>query len=158
MNTSSAGSLASINVSAGGDNMFDIWFRFNRMDPIDTAYITCLSAGMRTDEEVREAFEMTTSRPATMMGLTDRKVAEGCPADLVVHSARNLVDAGSLTIVAVVAEPVGGETTEVTLNRDLAATGRFPALDLAARGAIRPELLVGDEGAEALAQARWVAL
>ncbi len=83
---------AGVNVSAGGDNMFDIWFRFNRMDPIDTAYITCLSAGMRTDEEVREAFEMTTSRPARMMGLTDREVAEGCPADLVVHTARNLVD------------------------------------------------------------------
>ncbi len=83
---------AGVNVSAGGDNMFDIWFRFNRMDPIDTAYITCLSAGMRTDEEVREAFEMTTSRPARMMGLTDRKVAPGSPADLVVHTAGNLVD------------------------------------------------------------------
>jgi cytosine deaminase len=83
---------AGVNVSAGADNMFDIWFRFNRMDPIDTAYITCLSAGMRTDAEVREAFEMTTSRPARMMGLNNRKVAEGCPADLVVHSARNLVD------------------------------------------------------------------
>jgi cytosine deaminase len=83
---------AGVNVSAGSDNMFDIWYRFNRMDPIDTAYITCLSAGMRTDDEVREAFEMTTSRPARMMGLADRKVAEGCPADLVVHTARNLVD------------------------------------------------------------------
>lgn len=83
---------AGVNVSAGGDNMFDIWFRFNRMDPIDTAYITCLSAGMRTDAEVREAFEMTTSRPARMMGLPDRRVAIGCPADLVVHTANNLVD------------------------------------------------------------------
>jgi len=83
---------AGVNVSAGSDNMFDIWYRFNRMDPIDTAYITCLSAGMRTDAEVREAFEMTTSRPARMMGLKDRRVAEGCPADLVIHSARNLVD------------------------------------------------------------------
>jgi len=83
---------AGVNVSAGGDNMFDIWFRFNRMDPIDTAYITCLSAGMRTDAEVREAFEMTTSRPARMMGLEDRRVAIGCPADLVVHAATNLVD------------------------------------------------------------------
>ena len=35
---------------------------------------------------------MPTSRPATMMGLTDRKVAEGCPADLVIHTARTLVD------------------------------------------------------------------
>ncbi len=83
---------AGVNVSAGSDNMFDLWYRFNRMDPIDTAYITCLSAGMRTDEEVREAFEMTTSRPAKMMGLGRREVAEGCVADLVVHAATNLVD------------------------------------------------------------------
>ena len=83
---------AGVNVSAGGDNMFDIWFRFNRMDPVETAYITCLSAGMRTDEEVREAFNMTTSRPAQMMGLPSRLVAEGAPADLVVHTASTLVD------------------------------------------------------------------
>jgi transcription termination factor Rho len=73
-------------------------------------------------------------------------------------SARNLVDAGSLTIVAVATEPVGGETTVIALNRDLAATGRFPALDLAASGTIRPELLVGDAGAEAIAKARLEAL
>ncbi len=83
---------AGINVCAAADNMFDIWFRFNRMDPIDTAYITCLSAGMRTDEEVREAFEMTTSRPARLMGLDDYGVYEGARADLVVHSASNIVD------------------------------------------------------------------
>jgi cytosine deaminase len=83
---------AGINVSAGADNMFDIWFRFNRMDPVETAYITCLSAGMRTDQEVREAFEMTTSRPARMMGLADYGVRVGAAADLVVHSAATLVD------------------------------------------------------------------
>ena len=70
--------------------MFDIWFRFNRMDPVDTAYITCLSAGMRTDEEVREAFDMTTTRPARLMGLPRRSARRS--ADLVIHSATTLVD------------------------------------------------------------------
>lgn len=83
---------AGVNVCAAADNMFDIWYRFNRMDPVETAYITCLSAGLRTDEEVREAFEMTTSRPARMMGLTAYGVAEGCAANLVVHAATNIVD------------------------------------------------------------------
>ena len=83
---------AGVNVSAGADNMYDIWFRFNRMDPVDTAYMTCLSTGMRTDEEVREAFEMTTSRPARQLGIKDYGVGVGCRADLVVHSASNLVD------------------------------------------------------------------
>lgn len=83
---------AGVNVAAGADNMFDIWFRFNRMDPVDTAYMTCLSAGMRTDDEVREAFEMTTSRPARILGLKGHVLAPGGNADLVVHSAHTLVD------------------------------------------------------------------
>jgi transcription termination factor Rho len=73
-------------------------------------------------------------------------------------AARNLVDAGSLTIVATATHPVGGETTVIALNRDLTATGRFPALDLAASGTIRPELLVGEAGADAIANARLDAI
>lgn len=83
---------AGVNVCAGADNMYDIWFRFNRMDPVDTAYMTCLSTGMRTDDEVREAFEMTTSRPAQLIGIEDFGVRVGGRADLVVHSATTLVD------------------------------------------------------------------
>jgi cytosine deaminase len=83
---------AGVNVSAGADNMYDIWFRFNRMDPVDTAYMTCLSTGMRTDAEVREAFDMTTSRPARLLGIEGHGVDVGCRADLVVHTAANLVD------------------------------------------------------------------
>ena len=36
----------------------------------------------------------------------------------------------------------------------LTAVGRFPAIDLVASGVVRPELLVGDAGAEAIAKAR----
>ena len=83
---------AGVNVAAGADNMFDIWFRFNRMDPVETAYITCLSGGMKTDEEVRESFAMVTSRAARYMGCEDHGVRVGGDADLVVHSAATLVD------------------------------------------------------------------
>ncbi|HVE68719.1 MAG TPA: transcription termination factor Rho, partial [Solirubrobacteraceae bacterium] len=69
-------------------------------------------------------------------------------------AARNLVDGGSLTIVATAAQPVGGETTTVVLHPGLAAARRFPALDLANSGTTRPELLVGEEGVEAIARAR----
>ena len=54
--------------------------------------------------------------------------------------------------------PVGGETTVVALDAALTGAGRFPALDLARSGALRPERLVGDEGAKAIAQARAEAL
>ncbi len=69
-------------------------------------------------------------------------------------SARNIVDGGSLTVIATATTPVGGESTVIALDLALASTGRFPALDLAASGTLRPELLVGGAGAEAIAQAR----
>jgi transcription termination factor Rho len=73
-------------------------------------------------------------------------------------AARNIVDGGSLTVIATAPAPVGGETTVVTLDATLTALGRFPALDLATSGVLHPELLVGDAGAEAIAKARTDAL
>jgi transcription termination factor Rho len=73
-------------------------------------------------------------------------------------AARNIVDGGSLTVIATSAHPVGGETTVIALDPILAGAGRFPALDLVASGTIRAELLVGDAGAEAIAEARSRAL
>jgi transcription termination factor Rho len=69
-------------------------------------------------------------------------------------AARNIVDGGSLTLIATAPAPVGGETTVVTFDAALTALGRFPAIDLAASGVVRAELLVGDAGAEAIAKAR----
>ena len=73
-------------------------------------------------------------------------------------AARNIVDGGSLTVIATASAPLGGETTVIALDVELASTGRFPALDLAASGTLRPELLVGEKGAEAIAEARAQAL
>ena len=73
-------------------------------------------------------------------------------------AARNIVDGGSLTVVATADAPVGGETTVIALDASLTSTGRFPAVDLVASGTLKPELLVGDAGADAIAQARAAAL
>jgi transcription termination factor Rho len=73
-------------------------------------------------------------------------------------AARDIVDGGSLTIIATADEPVGGETTVIALDVTLTSTARFPALDLVASGTLRPELLVGAAGADAIAQARAAAL
>jgi transcription termination factor Rho len=73
-------------------------------------------------------------------------------------AARNIVDGGSLTIIATAREPLGGETTVIALDVALAGSGRIPALDLVASGTLRPELLVGDKGAQAIADARAAAL
>jgi transcription termination factor Rho len=69
-------------------------------------------------------------------------------------AARDLVDGGSLTIIATAAAPLGGETTVVALDSLQTALGRFPAIDLTASGTVRPERLVGEAGAEAIAKAR----
>jgi transcription termination factor Rho len=73
-------------------------------------------------------------------------------------SARNIADGGSLTVIATAPEPLGGETTVIALDPVLASTGRFPAVDLIASGTLRPELLVGEAGAEAIARARMEAV
>jgi transcription termination factor Rho len=72
----------------------------------------------------------------------------------ILAAARKLQDGGSLTIVATREAPAGGESTVIRLDAALTSTGRFPALDLAASGTLRPELLVGEEGAAAIAAAR----
>jgi transcription termination factor Rho len=69
-------------------------------------------------------------------------------------AGRNLRDGGSLTVIATAPAAIGGETTVVALDAEAAALGRFPALALAESGTLRPELLVGDVGADAIRAAR----
>jgi transcription termination factor Rho len=69
-------------------------------------------------------------------------------------AARNFIDGGSLTVIATATRPFGGETAVIALDVAHTSTGRLPALDLLSSGTLKPELLVGDEGAEAITQAR----
>ncbi len=73
-------------------------------------------------------------------------------------AARNLVDGGSLTVIGTACRPVGGETTVIALDRDRAQAGHYPALDPGATATMRPELLVGDDGTQAIHQARAEAI
>jgi len=68
-------------------------------------------------------------------------------------AARNIDGGGSLTVIATATVPLGGETTVIALDPALTAAGRFPAVDLTASGTLRPELLVGEGGAEEIAKA-----
>jgi transcription termination factor Rho len=73
-------------------------------------------------------------------------------------AARNLRDAGSLTVIATATRPFGGESTVIALDVALTSTGRQPILDLLGSGTLRADLLVGEDGAQAIAQARATAL
>ena len=82
---------------------------------------------------------------------------DGCSPALArkaLGAARNIIDGGSVTVIATASAPIGGETTVIALDVALTSAGRFPALELAASGTMRPELLVGAAGAEAIAKTR----
>jgi transcription termination factor Rho len=69
-------------------------------------------------------------------------------------AARNIVDGGSLTVLAIGSRPMGGETTVLAFDARLAAARRYPSLDVNGSGTMRAELLVGEAGAAAIARAR----
>ncbi len=73
-------------------------------------------------------------------------------------AARNLRESGSLTVIATATSPLGGETTVIALDGALTSTGRQPILNLPASGTLKPELLVGADGAEAITKARLAAI
>jgi len=76
----------------------------------------------------------------------------------ILAAGRNLADGGSLTVIATATHPLGGEGTVIALDVALTSTGRIPALDLLNSGAVCPELLVGEDGAEAITKARASAM
>jgi transcription termination factor Rho len=81
---------------------------------------------------------------------------EGVPAAAgrkALAAARSISGGGSLTVIATASQPLGGETTVVALDAELAGVRRFPAIDLLASRTLRPELLVGEAGAAAIAEA-----
>lgn len=78
---------ADVNVAVGSDNMSDIWYRFNRLDPAELGLVTSLSGGLRSDEDVRAAFDLTNGRAARVMGLASTAITPGTTADLVVLNA-----------------------------------------------------------------------
>jgi transcription termination factor Rho len=73
-------------------------------------------------------------------------------------AARNLREGGSLTVIATASRPFGGETTVISLDVALTSTGRQPILNLIDSGTLKPELLVGEDGAEAITKARAASL
>jgi len=73
-------------------------------------------------------------------------------------AARNIVDGGSLTVIATSSKPLGGESTVIALDAAKTAANLLPALDLAHSGTIRPELLLGTRAANAIVRARKAAL
>jgi transcription termination factor Rho len=112
-------------------------------------------AQIQAIERVVERARRTAARGGHAVVLVDTlaHVPPGAARKLLA-TARNITGGGSLTIVATAPEPVGGETTVIALDVALASTQVFPAIDLPRSGSLRPERLVGADGATAIATAR----
>jgi transcription termination factor Rho len=123
------------------------------------SFATSSDAQAQTVERAIDQARRLASRGSHAVVLIDTLVGiQPHAARKALAAARNIAGGGSLTVIATAAEPLGGETTVIALDPLLASTGRFPALDLIASWTLRPELLVGDAGAEAIARARMEAL
>ena len=127
--------------------------------PVEPAASLTLSAGADAQGQALERAVETAQRIAARGGhavvLVD--TLDGIApavARRALAAARAIVDGGSLTVIATAAGPLGGETTVIALDARRTAARNFPALDLRASGILRPELLVGDAGADAIAAAR----
>ena len=106
-------------------------------------------------EPVIDQARRLAARGADAVVLIDTLDGCGLPtARKALAAARNIVDGGSVTVIATACEPIGGETTVIALDVALTSLARFPALDILASGTLRPELLVGQAGADAIARTR----
>jgi cytosine/creatinine deaminase len=107
---------AGVNVAAGTDNMNDMWFAFGRLDPVETAYVAILSAALRTEAEVTAGLEMVTDSAARALRRSERTIAVGAPADLVVLEAEDLTEVlrglSSRRVTIKGGKTVGGVATE----------------------------------------------
>jgi len=131
-------------------------WRAGPVEPADAVSFAASSdAQAQAVEQVIDRARRLTSRGADTVVLVD--TLAGLPPHLArraMASARNLVDGGSLTVIATAPEQIGGETTVIALDLRRASTGRFPPIDPLTSGTIHPELLVGEADAEAIARTR----
>jgi transcription termination factor Rho len=112
------------------------------------------SQGQAVEHAVEQARRVAARGADAVVVVDSLEYVSPAVARRALAAARNIVDGGSLTVIASAPAALGGETTVIALDAALVAMGRFPALDLANSGTMRPELLVGEAGAEAIAKAR----
>ncbi len=80
-------------VAAATNNVRNAFTPVGNADPALMAFLLTVGAHMGTGEEQAQALAMITTEPARMLGLGERTLAEGRPADLVVWEAAALDEA-----------------------------------------------------------------
>lgn len=84
---------AGVNVACGLDDVKNIFFPYGRMDMLEVAMVTSITAHLTTPEQVQAAFDMPRCRAARLMNLPDYGIRVGGPADLVLFKVDDAQDA-----------------------------------------------------------------
>jgi cytosine deaminase len=79
-------------VALGQDDIEDAYYPFGRHSMLEVAFLSAHILGFLSDVEQRHLIEMVTTRAATVLGMTDHRIAVGNPANLCLHDAERLVD------------------------------------------------------------------
>jgi cytosine/creatinine deaminase len=84
---------AGVNVAFGHDCVMDPWYAMGSGDMLEVAQMGLHVAQMTSQAGMRACFDAVTVNAARVLGLDDRGVAVGAPADLVLLQARDPVEA-----------------------------------------------------------------
>jgi len=82
-----------INVSLGHDCVMDPWYSLGSHDMLEVAHMGLHVAQMTGIDQMNQIFETITSNAAKVMQLTDYGLEPGCHADLIIHQAKDPVEA-----------------------------------------------------------------
>ncbi|MCF8479378.1 MAG: amidohydrolase family protein [Rhodospirillum sp.] len=82
-----------IRVAWGQDCVLDPWYPLGTADMLDVAFMGVHVAQMTSPAALRQGFEMATTAPAAILGLTDLGLAVGKRASLVVLDAADPIEA-----------------------------------------------------------------
>ncbi len=78
---------AGVNVACGLDDVRNIFFPYGRMDMLEVAMITSITAHLTTPEEIETAFDMPRRAAARALRLENYELRPGAPANLVLFPA-----------------------------------------------------------------------
>ncbi len=84
---------AGVNVACGLDDVRNLFFPYGRMDMLEVALFTSLTAHLTTPEEIETAFDMPRQRAARVLRLADYGLAVGAPANVVFFAAEDAQEA-----------------------------------------------------------------
>lgn len=84
---------AGCTVAMGHDSVLDPWYPLGRADMLDVAFMAVHAAHMSSRAGMHDVFSCVTEAPARIMGIEGYGLDRGCNADLVVHQAKDPIDA-----------------------------------------------------------------